>query len=54
MGHGSLSIIFYVGSRGVCSRLSIDCGEEPDGVGYKFTSLWCVVNEGDSIIEWAC
>jgi hypothetical protein len=29
MGHGSLSIIVYVGSRGVCSRLSIDCGEEP-------------------------
>jgi hypothetical protein len=29
MGHGSLSVIVYVGSRGVCSRLSIDCGKEP-------------------------
>jgi len=29
MGHGSLLIIVYVGSRGVCSRLGIDCGEEP-------------------------
>jgi hypothetical protein len=29
MGHGSLPIIVYVGIHSVCSRLSVDGGEEP-------------------------
>jgi hypothetical protein len=35
MGHGSLSIIVDVRSRGVCSRLSVDGGKEPSGDNFK-------------------
>jgi hypothetical protein len=44
MGHGSLSIIVYVGSRGVCSRLSVDCGKEP-GCNH-FNDVWLIVSVG--------
>ncbi len=41
MGHGSLSVIVYIGGRGVCSRLSINGGEEPGGDHFEDVLVDC-------------